>query len=72
MTDTDGMSNIAEDKQRMEIAKKAFQEVLKQYLVGGNPMYRSDGKQNELELRFGTNTYSGRIMTKINYDNVVK
>jgi hypothetical protein len=72
MTDTDGMSNIAEDKQRMEIAKKAFQEVLKQYLVGGNPMYRSDGKQNELELRFGTNTYSGRIMTKMNYDNVVK
>jgi len=63
---------IAIDKKRMDIAKKEFQSRLTQYLAGGNPMFRSDGKENEFEIRFGTNTQSGRQLSKINYDNVVK
>jgi hypothetical protein len=31
-----------------------------------------DHKQNEFEIRFGTNTTSGRPLSKIDYDNVVK
>ena len=63
---------IATDKKRMEIAKESFGSRLTQYLAGGNPMFRSDGKENEFEMRFGTNTQSGRPLSKINYDNVVK
>jgi len=63
---------IATDKKRMEIAKESFGSRLTQYLAGGNPMFRSDGKENEFEIRFGTNTQSGRPLSKINYDNVVK
>jgi len=63
---------IATDKKRMDVAKEAFTGRLTQYLAGGNPMFRPDGKENEFEIRFGTNTQSGRPLSKINYDNVVK
>ena len=63
---------IAIDKKRMDIAREEFKNRLKQYLADGMPMYRSDGKENEFEIRFGTNTQSGRQLSKINYDNVVK
>ena len=63
---------IATDKKRMDVAKEAFNDRLKQYLADGNPMFRSDRKENEFEIRFGTNTQSGRPLSKINYDNVVK
>lgn len=63
---------IAIDKKRMDIAKEDFKKRLKQYLDGGNPMFRGDKKENEFEIRFGTNTQSGRQLSKINYDNVVK
>lgn len=63
---------LAEDKSKMDDAKKAFHDRLTQYLATGNPRFRTDGKENEFELRFGTNTYSGRVLSKINYDNVVK
>lgn len=63
---------IATDKKRMDIAKEDFNKRLKQYLDGGNPMFRGDKKENEFEIRFGTNTQSGRQLSKINYDNVVK
>jgi hypothetical protein len=56
----------------MDAAKEAFHDRLKQYLAGGNPMFRSDKKINEFEIRFGTNTQSGRPLSKIDYDNVVK
>ena len=58
---------LAEDKEKMEVAKKAFHDRLTQYLATGNPNFRTDGKTNEFEIRFGTNTYSGRILSKINY-----
>jgi hypothetical protein len=63
---------IAIDKKRMDIAKQDFKKRLEQYLDGGNPMFRGDKKENEFEIRFGTNTQSGRQLSKINYDNVVK
>ena len=64
--------SIEFDKKRMDIAKEDFKKRLKQYLDGGNPMFRGDKKENEFEIRFGTNTQSGRQLSKINYDNVVK
>lgn len=63
---------ITIDKKQMDIAREEFKNRVKQYLAGGNPMFRNDNKENEFEIRFGTNTYSGRPLTKINYDNVVK
>lgn len=63
---------VAIDKKRMNIATTEFKNRLKQYLDGGNPMFRGDKKENEFEIRFGTNTQSGRQLSKINYDNVVK
>jgi hypothetical protein len=70
--DKDKDDPIAIDKKRMDIARQDFQDRLKQYLAGGNPMFRADKKENEFEIRFGTNTQSGRPLSKINYDNVVK
>ena len=63
---------IEDDKKKMDIARNDFNQRIKQYLAGGNPMYRQDGKINEFEIRFGTNTQSGRPLSKIDYDNVVK
>ena len=60
------------DNIQMKEAKDAFYSRLIQYLGQGTPNYRSDNKQNEFEIRFGTNTSSGRPLSKIDYDNVVK
>ena len=61
-----------EDKRKTKEAGEAFKLRLAQYLDSGNPNFRSDRKQNEFEIRFGTNTTSGRPLSKIDYDNVVK
>jgi len=64
---------IETDKKRMKTASEEFHLRLKQYLgIGYFISYRKDGKQNEFEIRFGTNTMSGRPLSKIDYDNVVK
>ena len=63
---------ITEDKLKMKHASESFKERLAQYLGSGMPNYRSDNKQNEFEIRFGTNTTSGRPLSKIDYDNAVK
>jgi len=55
----------------MKHAKEQLTDRLSQYLEG-NPMYRPDGKTNEFEVRFGTNTKSGVPVSKIDYNNVVK
>ena len=60
------------DNIKMKEAKDAFHSRLTQYLGQGTPNYRGDNKQNEFEIRFGTNTSSGRPLSKIDYDNVVK
>lgn len=60
------------DKKQMKEAKDEFYLRMIQYLAQGTPNYRSDNKQNEFEIRFGTNTSSGRPLSKIDYDNVVK
>ena len=59
------------DQKRMEKAKEDFQTMLHRYLVG-NPVVPKQNKIDEFEIRFGTNTFSGRDLTKIDYDNVVK
>jgi len=60
------------DNIQMKEAKDAFYSRVIQYLGQGMPNYRLDNKQNEFEIRFGTNTSSGRPLSKIDYDNVVK
>ena len=50
---------------------KEFENVVKEYLES-NPVIRSHNKNNELEIRFGTNTRNSRPISKIDYDNVVK
>ena len=63
---------IVEDRLKMKQAREDFHDRLKVYLGSGMPNFRSDHKQNEFEIRFGTNTTSGRPLSKIDYDNVVK
>jgi len=63
---------ILEDRRKTKEASEAFKTRLTQYLGSGMPNYRSDRTQNEFEIRFGTNTMSGRPLSKIDYDNVVK
>ena len=45
--------------------------IIKNYLAS-NPVARMDGKENEVEVRFGTNARKHKPFTKIDYDNVVK
>ena len=63
---------VLEDKLLMKKATDEFKARLTQYLASGMPNFRGDNKQNEFEIRFGTNTASGRPLSKIDYDNVVK
>jgi len=50
---------------------KEFENIVKEYLES-NPVIRSHRKNNELEIRFGTNKKSSKPLSKIDYDNVVK
>jgi mRNA capping enzyme len=50
---------------------KEFEDIVKEYLES-NPVIRSNRKNNELEIRFGTNTKNSRPISKIDYDNVAK
>ena len=51
---------------------KKEMENLVSYYLASNPVLQKDRKNNELEIRFGTNTRSSKPITKIDYDNVVK
>ena len=51
--------------------KEQMDIIIKNYLAS-NPIARMDGKVNELEVRFGTNSRKHKPFTKIDYDNVVK
>ena len=62
-------SNI--DNKPKKSAKEQLNDLVKSYLAS-NPMSRSDGKVNEVEIRFGSNTRKHKKITKIDYDNVVK
>jgi hypothetical protein len=52
-------------------SKKDLEKMIDLYLAS-NPIYRSDGKTNEIELRFGTNHMNSRPYTRIDYENTVK
>ena len=62
-------SNI--DTKPKKSAKEQLNDLIKSYLAS-NPMSRSDGKVNEVEIRFGSNTRKYKPISKIDYDNVVK
>lgn len=60
-----------ENARTMKQKKQAFENVVKEYLES-NPIIRNGRKQNELEIRFGTNHKLAKPLSKIDYDNVVK
>ena len=60
-----------ENAKTMKLKKQAFENVVKDYLES-NPIIRNGHKQNELEIRFGTNHKLAKPLSKIDYDNVVK
>jgi hypothetical protein len=51
--------------------KQAFENMVKEYLES-NPIIKNNYRQNELEIRFGTNKKLSKSLSKIDYDNVVK
>ena len=51
--------------------KEELTKIINLYLES-SPMYRTDQKVNEVEIRFGTNPYLSKPISKIDYDNVVK
>jgi hypothetical protein len=54
----------------MNNAKDKLEILIDNYLASG-PMARSDGKTNEVEIRFGSKNTT-KPLTKMDYDNVVK
>ena len=50
---------------------KAFENIIKEYLES-NPILKTNHRQSELEIRFGTNKKNSKPLSKIDYDNVVK
>ena len=63
--------NRETDVKTMKQKKQAFENIVKEYLES-NPVVRNGRKQNELEIRFGTNHKLAKPLSKIDYDNVVK
>lgn len=60
------------DKAAMDKKKKEeFEQIVKTYL-DSNPFLKTNNKNSELEVRFGTNTKLARPLSKIDFDNVVK
>ena len=62
-------SNI--DTKPKKSAKEQLNDLIQSYLAS-NPISRSDGKVNEVEIRFGSNTRKHKPISRIDYDNVVK
>ena len=64
----------SEDKNKIQTIKQkkeAFENITKEYLES-NPILQNNRRQNELEIRFGTNNRLAKPLSKIDYDNVVK
>ena len=57
------------DMNNIKNPKKDMENLVYHYLAS-NPIFQRESKNNELEIRFGTNHY--KSITKIDYDNVVK
>ena len=51
--------------------KKDF-ETMTNFYLANNPFLKKDGKESELEIRFGTNKRLSKPLSKIEYDNVIK
>ena len=58
----------------MDKTAKDKLEILIENYLASNPMARTDGKTNEVEIRFGSASHKNQVksLTKIDYDNVVK
>ena len=59
-----------ENKETQKNAKEQLELMLNNYLAS-NPLMRSDGKNSEIELRFGSNRKFNPV-SKIDYDNVAQ
>ena len=61
-----------ESKTRPEVKpEERLELIIEQYLASNPFSGRSDGKTNEVEIRFGTDSRKNKI-TQIDYENVVK
>ena len=47
-------------------------ETMTNFYLANNPFLKKDGKESELEIRFGTNKNLAKPLSKIEYDNVIK
>ena len=66
------MDNKKMTNEKTKVSPKEQMEIILKNYLASNPMGRIDGKINEVEMRFGTNTRKHKPFTKIDYDNVVK
>lgn len=64
--------NNKEFRKKSDVSPKEQMDVIIKKYLASNPIGRMDGRTNEVELRFGTNTRKHKQFTKIDYDNVVK
>ena len=65
------MKNSKENRITGGNSKKDLEKMIQLYLAS-NPLYRTDGKTNEVEIRFGTNHSISRPYTLNDYENVIK
>jgi hypothetical protein len=65
------MSSVSASNEKQPNPKKDLEEMVSLYLAT-NPIIKRDRKENEMEIRFGTNTKEGRPISKIDYDNVIQ
>lgn len=65
---SDSKSSRNEEKRN---PKKDFETMVDFYLAN-NPYLKTNGKESELEIRFGTNRKLGKPLSKIEYDNIIK
>jgi mRNA capping enzyme len=70
-TKNDPSPKSSEPIDNIKKKKQQFENIVKEYLES-NPIIRKGRAQNELEIRFGTNTKLAKPLSKIDYDNVVK
>lgn len=69
---TPSMPKEQQKDERAPNSKDDFETMVEFYLAS-NPMRKTaDYRTSELEVRFGTNTRSGKPISKIDYDNVVQ
>ena len=64
-------TDTAPKEDKMANPKKDFEEMVSMYLAT-NPVVKTGRRENEMEIRFGTNSKEGKPISKIDYDNAIQ